>query len=242
MRKILVVLLVACVAVLSTAQMPDTRYNLVSGGVNGSYGVGGLAADGALAAGNPVLIAGSDGTRAESILTDSSGRPNVVGAAADGAALAGNPVLIAGSDGTNAQTLTTNLGGVGTDTLRIVVPTNDPCQNAGIVKSSVSVTATADAELVALASGQTIYVCGFSFNAAAGTGPGFRLIYGTGATCATGTTGLTGIYLPTVGTTFATPGGGTQFATASANALCIDVSGTTPDIRGYLTYVQRAAP
>jgi len=47
---------------------------VVTGGVAGSQGVGGLAADGAVVAGNPVLVAGSDGTNAETILVTAAGR------------------------------------------------------------------------------------------------------------------------------------------------------------------------
>lgn len=65
----------------------------------------GSAADGAAVSGNPVLIAGQDGTNAQSLSVDSTGRAVVVGAAATGAALSGNPVYVAGSDGTNAQAL-----------------------------------------------------------------------------------------------------------------------------------------
>ena len=57
------------------------------------------------------VIAGSDGTDARAITTDTSGRLMVIGAAAAGAAVAGNPVLIAGSDGTDARTLLTNASG-----------------------------------------------------------------------------------------------------------------------------------
>lgn len=65
----------------------------------------GSAADGAAVSGNPVLIAGQDGTNAQSLSVDSTGRAVVVGAAATGAALSGSPVYVAGSDGTNAQAL-----------------------------------------------------------------------------------------------------------------------------------------
>jgi len=47
---------------------------VVTGGVAGSQAVGGLAADGAAVAGNPVLIAGSDGTNAQTILVTANGR------------------------------------------------------------------------------------------------------------------------------------------------------------------------
>ena len=73
--------------------------------------VRGMAADGAAVSGNPVLIAGFDGTNVQTLLEDTSGRPIVVGAAADGAAVSGNPVLMAGSDTTNAQTLAVDTTG-----------------------------------------------------------------------------------------------------------------------------------
>jgi len=66
--------------------------------------VRGAAADGAAKAGNPVLVAGQDGTNAQSILTDTTGAQVAVGAAASGAAKVGAPVLCGGQDGTNAVT------------------------------------------------------------------------------------------------------------------------------------------
>jgi hypothetical protein len=99
----------------------------------------GKAADGAAVSGNPVLVAGQDGTNAQSIKTDADGElqvdvltlpalvagtanigdvdvltmpdVTVVGKAADGAAVSGNPVLIAGQDGTNAQSIKTDAAG-----------------------------------------------------------------------------------------------------------------------------------
>lgn len=47
--------------------------SVVTGGLAGSQGVGGLAASGAALVGDPVLIAGSDGTDARSIHTDING-------------------------------------------------------------------------------------------------------------------------------------------------------------------------
>ena len=71
----------------------------------------GVAADGAAVSGNPVLTAGTDGTNAQTISVDTSGRQLAVGAAADGVATAGNPVLIGGDDGTNAQNLNVDTSG-----------------------------------------------------------------------------------------------------------------------------------
>lgn len=73
--------------------------------------VGGVAADGAAVSGNPVLQGGFDGTNAQSISTDTTGRQVVVGGAAAGAAIAGNPVLEGGSDGTNARAILTDTSG-----------------------------------------------------------------------------------------------------------------------------------
>ena len=70
--------------------------------------VQGTAADGATPVGNPVLIAGQDGTNVQSLKTDTTGRPEVVGAAADGSPPSGAPVLTAGWDGTNVQTFATD--------------------------------------------------------------------------------------------------------------------------------------
>jgi hypothetical protein len=108
-------------AVVSTVASASTNTNVniaqvagtttVTGGEAGALGVGGLAAAGAATVGNPVLVAGTDGTDARSILTDASGRQEVVGAAAAGAAVAGNPVLVGGSDGTDARTMATDSSG-----------------------------------------------------------------------------------------------------------------------------------
>jgi len=116
----------------------------------------------------------------------------------------------------------------------------DPCQSGTVAKSSVAISATADAQLVALTAGQSVYVCGFTLQSTAGTAPTARLIYGTGTVCATGTTGLTGVFGFTNNADSVTAGwGSTVAATAASNALCIDVGGTTPTIVGVLTYVKQ---
>jgi hypothetical protein len=75
------------------------------------WSVVGPGADGAALSGNPVRVAGSDGTNTQDITTDTSGRLLVSGAAADGTAVTGNPVLIAGQDGTNVQSISTDPAG-----------------------------------------------------------------------------------------------------------------------------------
>lgn len=84
--------------------MPDA-------GITGTFTASGPGASGAAVSGNPVRVAGSDGTNTRDVKTDTSGNQIVVGAAAAGAAVAGNPVLIGGSDGTNARTASIDSSG-----------------------------------------------------------------------------------------------------------------------------------
>jgi hypothetical protein len=114
----------------------------------------------------------------------------------------------------------------------------DPCMAPGIAKSNFSVSVTADTELVALTSGQTIFLCGSSLTLG-GTAPTVAFVYGTGTTCGTGQTSLTGAINPTAGLILNLGWGGTVFSTAVSNALCILITGTTPTIRGQITYVKR---
>ena len=83
-------------ATVNLAQVGGT--NPVTGGVNGSQGVGGLAASGATIAGNPVLVAGSDGTNARSLATATDGHliVDVMGSRAHDATDADEPVKIGG--------------------------------------------------------------------------------------------------------------------------------------------------
>ncbi|MGE3319991.1 MAG: hypothetical protein AB7I18_11920 [Candidatus Berkiella sp.] len=91
--------------------------------------VQGTAADGAAPVGNPVLVAGQDGTNVQSLKTDTTGRLEMVGAANDGSTPSGAPVLTAGWDGTNVQTFATDGYGSQIVTGRDAVgtpPTNNP--------------------------------------------------------------------------------------------------------------------
>lgn len=93
----------------------------------------GPGASGAAVVGNPVRVAGSDGSNTRNILTDTSGRTMVVGAAASGAAVTGNPILVSGSDGTNARTLRTETTGT-----LIVKEQKGPTSSVTSVASSAS--------------------------------------------------------------------------------------------------------
>jgi hypothetical protein len=125
----------------------------------------------------------------------------------------------------------------------------DPCQIASNPKTSVpiNITTATTTQLVALSGTTTIYACGVTMTIApSGTSADTATFeYGTGASCGTGTTVLTGAFGAgdlTTATgvtpiTFADPG--TTFKTAAGNALCLLSAGTTVNIQGVLTYVQQ---
>ena len=124
----------------------------------------------------------------------------------------------------------------------------DPCASTGYTKQSVSISvATATTtQLVALASGQTVYLCNYqmTIGSSATTAASVQFEYGTGTTCGTGTTVLTG----TMGTEQAAagagillvngPAAGSTFILPVGNALCIVTAGTTVALHGSVTYVQ----
>lgn len=166
--------------------------------------VKGNAANGAAVSGNPNLVAGSDGTNARTISTDTSGRTVVVGAAAEGAAPAGSPV---------------NLGAKTSGATGGLMQGLIQCDSTAIYDASTN----GSTELVALTSGRTIYVCGYTIMA--GGTVNVKLIYGTGTACATGSTNMTPAYQLTAqaGVSDQSPFS-RGLKTASANALCINAS------------------
>ncbi len=83
-------------ATVNLAQVGGT--NTVTGGVSGSQGIGGLAASGATVAGNPVLVAGSDGTNARSLSVATDGHliVDAMGTRAHDATDTDDPVKVGG--------------------------------------------------------------------------------------------------------------------------------------------------
>jgi hypothetical protein len=84
----------------------------------------GPAAAGSPVSGNPVLVAGSDGTDVRTLETFSASGFNALtvaaqGMAAAGSAVEGNPVLIGASDGTDVHNLMVNLVANGMDALMV---------------------------------------------------------------------------------------------------------------------------
>ncbi len=118
-------------------------------------------------------------------------------------------------------------------------PGLNPCMNpqASLQSLALNASGTSAAQIVALVSGQKIYVCSITV-LGGGTTPTFSLVYGTGTNCATGqTTVVTAISLPisAPAQTFPAPVG----VTASGNALCTLLTGTSPTAKGVLSYVQQ---
>jgi hypothetical protein len=109
----------------------------------------------------------------------------------------------------------------------------DPCFVSPKSTVSVSITTATTTQLVALAAGKTIYVCGFTATVGASSTIAFE--YGTGSTCGTGTTALTGVFTPSTGAVLSLIGEGTKIAPPVSNALCALTTGTG-GIYGYLNY------
>ena len=149
------------------------------------------------------------------------------------------------------QNVVLNAGGnsIGSVGITNTAGSTDPCQNPSVVKSSakISLSSTTASQLVALASGKIVYVCGFSavIQGSATTVGTLQFEYGTQTTnpCDTGATTLTpalpGNISPNVPTVIPMPGGYTQFATTASQQLCAVATGTTISVQGYVTYVQQ---
>lgn len=131
-----------------------------------------------------------------------------------------------------------------------VIPgSTDPCQDLSQLKTSavVNIASATTTQLVALSGSTVVYVCAYDIWATAGTNPSLQFEYGTGASCGTGTTTLTGAMASgvTVSTTaagpdFKTPSADvTLFKTPAGNALCAVSGGTGPNLQGYITFVQQ---
>lgn len=174
---------------------------------------------------------------------DGASRTMVVGSDAVGAAPTANPIVIAGYDGTNLQMLRTATSATlasiaGTQVVSPVAI--DPCQSPAIAKSSASIAiaSATTTQIVALSGSTIIYVCGYNFSIT-GTLPTYQFEYGTGSNCGTGTTVLSGAFLPIVGTLAQYSPTFSAFKSAAGNALCIVTTGTLPSLQGVLTYVQQ---
>lgn len=117
---------------------------------------------------------------------------------------------------------------------------SNPCNNptATLVGISGATSGTASVQLVAISGTTKIYVCSMTITGVSGTSPTFKLQYGTGSACATGTVGIVGPWTTAANTIYNF--GGNNFAvTPAGQALCYVQSGTTPVSNYNITYVQQ---
>jgi hypothetical protein len=199
--------------------------NVVTGGLNGSLGVGGLAATGAALTGNPILIGGSDGTDVRNLATDTTG----------------HLILGAGASGIGSVSITGSLP-AGTNAIGYV--SNDPCAQA--VKSNVAIaTSSGNVQLVAPVAAKKVYIC--SLVTVGATASVQSIIEGTGGACTTSaeaavigsTTSASGMSFAANGGFAYGNGGATVGVTATlANGICLLQTGTAA-IAGNMTYVQQ---
>lgn len=124
----------------------------------------------------------------------------------------------------------------------------DPCFTAAPKSSvAVAITTAATTQLVALSGTATIYVCAIhlTISQVVTTANTLKFVSGTGASCATGTADLTGLF-GAGGITAAPPlvfnagGFNTVFKTPAGSALCATTAiGATAFFAGVVTYVQQ---
>lgn len=113
----------------------------------------------------------------------------------------------------------------------------DPCAVMPKSNVAVSIASATTTSLIAPVTNQAIYVCGVSLTAS-GTSPTIQFEYGTGATCGTGTQTMSGIVpIPTAGLNTPT-NNATTMVTPVSQRLCAVSAGTSPQIHGYLSYIQ----
>lgn len=136
--------------------------------------------------------------------------------------------------------------GAAQTTQAVTLPTTDPCLSSGVAKSSApipTITAAGTTQIVGLVGGQKIYPCAISVTQTwNSTNFTYQWEYGTGASCGTGTTALSGGYLSSnANVTTQSIAGPTLLNVPVSNALCILVVGvpTPGGIAGFISYVQQ---
>ena len=131
---------------------------MLTGGVAGSQGVGGLAANAAALAGNPVLIGGSDGTNARTLQTDTlgfletTGKSLIVGPTS----LSGVGTLIAATDSGDMSHVTIQLTG----TFSLTVVFEQSIDNTNWVSAYLARSDSIGSQLVTSVAGSTAGIWG----------------------------------------------------------------------------------
>ena len=126
-----------------------------------------------------------------------------------------------------------------TEVIANVSGAGDPCKNPSAATSSVVINTSGagTTQLVAASAGKAVYVCQASFSVSAATATAV-FEYSTVASCASGTTALTGALVGAANTQITMGWGGAIMTAPAGNALCI-VNGGTGTQTGVLSYVQQ---
>lgn len=210
---------------------PSGNLQAVLTDASGNLPTVGTTAPGSTLSGNPTVVAGATSTGVVNtmpvacsgakcqVVTMTNSAPSVGQAAVNAAYFA--------QDGTSisAQTFFQYLYN-GT--------TFDPkfyCPNSAVINTAAAGTV----QLVALSSGKSVRVCNISVESAGNTNVTFE--YGTGASCGTGTTALTGPYSLTTAVAINVSGQPQLMATAAGNAFCV-VNSAAIQISGFISYAQ----
>lgn len=200
-----------------------------SGGGTGTAAtqVQGTAATGAAAVGNPVQVSGKD--------TNGNMQPIFVGTS--GQVVMG--LATSAGDGSTNGTEIWPSTGAGTGRLAVdLYQFNGTTWDRDFYCSTsipISTAAAATSQLIALISGKAIHVCGFTIVGAGATNVTFE--YGTGATCGTGTTVLTGAMPLAANTSVNVQANQEVFRAPAGNALCM-INSAAIQVSGFLSYAQ----
>ncbi len=162
------------------------------------------------------------------------------------------PLMGAGNTGTGSQRVTiatdqVALAGLGAGATGSAVPANAVysgernssglaghigCDSSAVYDASTS----GSTQIVALTSGQTIYVCGFVLFS--GGTANVKLVYGTGTNCATSPANMTPAFQLTAQTGASYGNGeGVVVQTAGSNALCVNSSAAVA-VQALVTYTK----
>jgi hypothetical protein len=112
----------------------------------------------------------------------------------------------------------------------------DPCQSFNKSSAVITAAAAATTQIVALNATQALYVCGYQMSQVA-TAATLQWVYGTGASCGTGTTSLTGVMGVTASQPISYGGAGTVMKVPIGNALCLTTTGAGGTAAGIVSYV-----
>jgi hypothetical protein len=106
-----------------------------------------------------------------------------------------------------------------------------------VTNVAISTASSGNTQLVALNGSEVIYACSYDFMAADAVN--FRFVYGTGTACATGETGITGLYpLTAQAGLVRSASGSIQWKGAAANAVCVELSAAV-QVSGVFSYVRQ---